>query len=233
MASSFGRFSGAFTALALAATSVALADKPTPNPNPAGRAVIRGSGSDITIVYETPKAAATEVQATLAEDPVAQALRLKTAGEDDASIVAFLRLHQASIPEVIDSDVVREFRKAGAGPSVIAVLNSFAAVDIGETAEGAPARELPPPQVAYMGAYPDLVGMGYPFYGSGFYGGGYFAGGDFGYGKRHFSGKFGKHGFRGGNGGHLGRPNFPRPHSSRSGPAMRAGRPASRPHAGR
>ena len=225
-----GRLSAAIVAAALVACS-------TPSPalpnTPRERAVIRGSGSDITIVYETPKAAATEVQATLAEDPVAQALRLKTAGEDDASIVAFLRLHQASIPEVIDSDVVREFRKAGAGPPVIAVLNSFAAVDIGETAEDAPAQELPPPQVADMGAYPDLVGMGYPFYGSGFYGGGYFAGGDFGYGKRHFGGKFGKHGFRGGNRGHLGRPNFPRPHASRSGPAMRAGRPASRPHAGR
>ena len=209
------------------AASTVLADTPP------GRAVIRGTGSNVSIVYENPKAAATEVQASLAEDPVDEALRRKTAGEDDAAIIAFLRLNQASLPEVIDSEVLREFRRAGAGPSVIAVLNSFAAVDIGETAEGSPVQPLPPPQVAYAGAYPDLVGMGYPFYGGGYYGGGYFAGGELGFGKRHFGPKFGMHGFRGRNGGHFGGRPSPRPHPSRGGPAARAGRTASRPLARR
>jgi hypothetical protein len=229
MASASGRDSVALAAFALAAlamSSVGLAD----TSRPTGRAVIRGTGSDITIVYESAKSAATEVRASLAEDPVAEALRLKSGGQDDAAIIAFLRLHEASLPDVIDSEVVRDFRKVGAGPSVISVLLSFAAVDIGETAEGAPVQELPPPQAAYAGAYPDLVGMGYPFYGGGYDGGGYFAGGDLGFGKRHhFGPSFGKHGFRGRNGGHFGRPSFPRPHSSKGGRATRAGRPASHP----
>ena len=185
------RFPVALAAAALGsfpAASTVFAD------TPGGRAVIRGTGSNISIVYEAPKPPAMEVRASLAEDPVDEALRRKSAGEDDAAIIAFLRLHQASLPEVIDSEVLREFRKAGAGPSVISVLNSFAAVDIGETAEGSPAQELPPPQAAYTGAYPDLVGMGYPFYGGGYFGGGSYIG-DFG--KHRGGGKrFGRHGSR-------------------------------------
>lgn len=185
------------------------------------RAVIRGTGTDVTIVYETPKAPATEVRASLAEDPVAAALRRKASGEDDAAVIAFLRMNQASLPEIIDSDIVRDFRRAGAGEDVISVLASFTAVDIGETAEGGPVQQLPAnTDIPYPGAYPDLVGMGYPFFGS--YGGGSFGGGDFG--KR-----FGRHGRR--SGFHFGKPSFPRGHSPKGRPFPTHGRRgASRPH---
>jgi hypothetical protein len=221
MATASGRLSvalAAFAAAVLASSSAAFAEtKP-------GRAVIRGTGSEITIVYETPRSA-TEVRASIVEDPLAQALRRKTDGEDDAAIIAFLRMHQASLPEVIDSEIVRDFRREGAGPSVISVLLSFAAVDIGETAEGGPVRELPPPQAADTGAYPDLAGMGYPFYADGgFYGGGY--GGDFGRFGRHF----GKHGFRGRDGFSFRKPFFPKPHvSSGRSQRTRSALPAPRP----
>jgi hypothetical protein len=223
-----GRRSALSVALAAALPSTAaLADTPTP----AGRAVIRGTGSHVTIVYETPKARATEVRASLAEDPVAAALRHKTSGEDDAAIIAFLRMHQASLPEVIDSEIVQDFRRAGAGEDVISVLASFTAVDIGETAEGGPIQQLPPaPDVPYAGAYPDFVGMGYPSFGSD--GGGYFAGGDFGFGKGHFGRKFGGHGFRGRDGFRFGKPSFPMRHVSKGRPHVtRAERSAPRPHA--
>jgi hypothetical protein len=234
MVTASGRRSAVLATAALAswfAGSVALADTPTPH----GRAVIRGTGSDVTIVYETSKAAATEVRASLAEDPVAEALRLKTGGEDDAGIIAFLRMNQASLPEVIDSDIVKDFRRAGAGEDVISVLASFTAVDIGETAEGGPIQQLPAnTDVPYPGAYPDLVGMGYPFFGG--YGGGYFVGGDFGrFGKGHFGRHSGKHGFRRHSGSRsFGKPFSPKRHPSRvHSPTMRGGRPAPRPRGSR
>ena len=221
MATTSGRLSVAFAAAVLASSSTTFAETRP------GRAVIRGTGSDITIVYETPKSTPTEVRAAVVEDPVTQALQLKTSGGDDATIVAFLRLHQASLPEVIDSDVVRDFERAGAGPSVISALLSYSAVDIGETAEDGPVQQLPPPQVAYTGAYPDLVGSGYPFYGD--YSGGYFGGGGYG-GFDKGRGHFGNHRPRG-RGGFSFRQPFPQPHGSRMGsPRTRSGLPASRPH---
>ena len=200
MATASGRRTVRLTALAAAALawiSFARADS-----QPAPRAVIRGTGSDVTIVYESAKAAPTAVRASIAEDPVTLALQRKSAGEDDAAIVAFLRMHHASIPDVIDSDVLRDLRIAGAGEDVISLLLKYTAVDIGETAEGGPVQELRPPQVAYAGAYPDLVGMGYPFYG-GFYGDG-FSGGGF-LGRKHF----GRHGTHGRGSFRAGRHSFP------------------------
>jgi hypothetical protein len=64
-------------------------------------------------------------------------------------------------------------------------------VDIGPTSDDA---EAPPAQSydasAYGGAYPDLAGMGYPFYGGGSYGGGF-------YGRGHFGNHVAHHGSRG------------------------------------
>jgi hypothetical protein len=224
MATASGRRTAALAFAALIFISFARADS-----QPQPRTVIRGTGSDVTIVYETSKAAPTEVRASLAEDPVAEALRLKTGGEDDAAVIAFLRMKQASLPEVIDSEIVKDFRRAGAGEDVISVLASFTAVDIGETAEGGPVQQLPATMdVPYPDAYPDLVGMGYPFFGS--YGGGLFVGGDFGKsGRGHFGRHSGKHGFRRHSGSHsIGKP-FSRGHPSRAhSPTPRAGRPASR-----
>jgi hypothetical protein len=193
---------GAVMAAALLASVTVLRGDTAPK----SRAVIRGTGSDVTIVYETPRTRATEVQATVAEDPIAQALRRKAAGEDDAAIVAFLRLHQASFPEVIDSDVIQEFRLAGAGQDVISVLLQYTAVDIGPTSEDAEVQPMPAAQTAYAGAWPDLAGMGYPFYGDYGYGGGYFGGGY-------------------GGGRHFGKPDFGR-HDGPGRPVFHSGRPA-------
>jgi hypothetical protein len=191
-------------AAVIASALLALATVLRGDTPPKSRAVIRGSGSDVTIVYETPRTRAAEVRATVAEDPVAEALRRKTQGEDDAAIVAFLRLHQASFPEVIDSDVIQEFRLAGAGQDVVSVLLQYTAVDIGPTSEDAEVQPMPATQTAYAGGYPDLAGMGYPFYGDyGFGGGGYFGGG-------HFGRKgFGRHDGHGRPAFHPGRPGFP------------------------
>ena len=131
------------------------------------RAVIRGTGTDVTIVYRAPTTAFPKVETPLLADPVTEALRRKASGGDDTSIIAFLRLNQADLPSVIDADVIRDFRRAGAGQPLIAVLSTFAAVDIGETAEGAPVQmSQSSAEMAYGGTYPDLVGMGYPFFSS-------------------------------------------------------------------
>jgi len=140
------------------------------------RAVIRGTGKDVTIVYRVPRTASPDVKASPAPDPLTEALHRKASGDDDGAVVAFLLRNQAGLPDVIDADVVRDFRRAGAGEPVIAALSTFAAIDIGETGEGAPVQAPQP-------SYPDLVGMGYPYLSS--YGG-YFSGG--------FGRHFGRHG---------------------------------------
>ncbi|HTY43356.1 MAG TPA: hypothetical protein VMH79_15910 [Thermoanaerobaculia bacterium] len=141
---------------------------------PASRAVIRGSGNDVTIVYQAPvrPKALPAPGAAAADDAVARALRMKTAGASDQTVIAFLRRNQADVPDVVDADVIKDFRKAGASDAVVALVSRYAAIDIGETGEGgaAAAFPYPEPQAAYPGAFPDLANLGYPFYGSGGYG---------------------------------------------------------------
>ena len=174
----------AVVAVAFASPFALLADSPESHT----RAVIRGTGKDVTIVYRSSPRPASQVRPSVAPDPVAEALALKKSGDGDAAVIAFLQQNEANLPDVIDADVVRDLRRAGAGESVISALVMLSAVDIGETGEGSPVQA---PQAAAeppYGAYPDLVGMGYPFYGS--YGGGYFGGGYFRGGR---DGGFGKH----------------------------------------
>lgn len=175
----------AVVAVAFASPFTALADTPDTNT----RAVIRGTGKDVTIVYRSSPRPPSQARPSVAPDPLAEALRLKKSGDDDAAIIAFLQQNEADLPDVIDAEVVRDLRRAGAGEPVISALAMLSAVDIGETGEGSPAQAPQQAPEAPYGAYPDLVGMGYPFYGS--YGGAYFGGGNFGGG--HFRGGFGKH----------------------------------------
>jgi len=152
------------------------------------RAVIRGTGKDVSIVYRTPLQARPPAEASSTADPLAEALRLKKLGADDASVIDYLRQNEAALPDVVDSGTIRQLRRAGAGNSVIATLSTLAAVDVGETSDDA---EAPPMQTfdasSGAGSYPDLAGMGYPFYGDGFYGGGGYGGGFSG------RGRFGNH----------------------------------------
>jgi hypothetical protein len=144
------------------------------------RAVIRGTGSDVQVVYEAPTAPP-RLGRAVAFDPMAEALRRKASGADDANVVGFLRQHLADLPPTIDSSVVREFRRAGAGDSVVDFLSTHTALDIGVTAESAP-RGAPSGSAETLSpgdAYSDLAGSGYPFYGSayGYGGSGYAPGG--------------------------------------------------------
>src|SRR5262245_30432933 len=182
MGNGFGLRRAVVVAVAFTSPFVALADTPDTNT----RAVIRGTGKDVTIVYRSSPRPQKQVSPSVAPDPMAEAIRLKRSGDDDAAIIAFLQQNEADLPDVIDADDVRELRRAGAGEHVISALATLSAVDVGETGEGSPVQVLPPPAEPTSGAYPDLVDMGYPFYGS--FGGGYFGGG----GGR-FHGGFGKH----------------------------------------
>ena len=151
------------------------------------RAVIQGKGKDVTIVYRAPSEPARSLGGSRAADPLGEALRRKKDGADDDALIAYLRQNEAAMPDVVDAGVLRRLRQAGAGDSVIAAISTLAAVDIGRTSDdsgSAPAlRETP---TVYGGAHPDLVGMGYPFYGGGY--GGFSGGG--------LVGHRGSHGFR-------------------------------------
>jgi len=141
-----------------------------------GRVTIRGTGSSVTL-ERTPAAAASSARRIArprasAEAPfapsapegvLAEVVRLKTAGADDAMALAYLRLHQGELPPVIGSEDVTALRRAGAGKPLLFALATLAAVDIGATGEGRPSPEA----VAYEPAGEEegpgyAVAYGYP-----------------------------------------------------------------------
>jgi hypothetical protein len=175
------RVRSAVLAAVAAAVSSARADS-----EQATRAVIRGTGNDVEVVYQAPVAPPRlGFVGVPAADPVREALALQASGAGDSSVVALLQRRQADLPAVIDASVVREFRKAGAGDSVVGFLSAHMAVDIGRTAEAVPRASAPAgAEMVYPGGeYADAVGAGYPFYGAG------------GYGSYGYAGRGGRGGF--------------------------------------
>ena len=173
-----------------AAVSFALAYSARAETESQTQAVIRGTGKDVTIVYRSSTKAAPLARALAEEDPLGEAIQMKSRGASDESVISHLLLHRAEIPPVVAADAVGQFRKAGVGQPVIAFLSTLAAVDIGETGEGgeivaAPMTGIGPGYATGM----DWAAAGYPM--GGYYGaGGYFGlGGRFGRG-----GHFGAHG---------------------------------------
>jgi hypothetical protein len=155
-----------FSILTLA--SVAPAEDQPPGQT---RITIRGSGTDVTI--ERAPAPAFSVGKGVVgarTDILAEAVRLKADGFDDATVVDYLRVHRVDLPAVIDLENVHRLRTAGAGDSVVSYLSTLAALDIGPTGEGgAPVvvSSVPEGEGAYGAPY------GYYMDGGGYYGGGY------------------------------------------------------------
>jgi hypothetical protein len=131
-----------FRPLTLAAVLAALpavaaaADAAGETPSGRQRITIRGTGSSVEVER-------TEVSARRQTGPRAepagvldQAADLKARGASDASVVDFLRAHQASLPPIIEARDIRTLRKAGAGQAVVTWLTTVTAVDIGDTGEG-------------------------------------------------------------------------------------------------
>ena len=117
---------------ALVSVSVARGDTPGRT-----RVTIRGTGSDVVIERSAASVTKRVPQtAAFPAGPLGEAIRLKSQGAGDAAVIAYLRAHEAELPPVIDSEDVKQLRKAGAGRSVVAYLATVAAVDIGETGEG-------------------------------------------------------------------------------------------------
>lgn len=150
------------------------------------RATIRGSGTNVTIVYRGGKQAPAQeaLKAPESAGVLAEAVRLKTRGADDTSVIAYLRANQADLPPVTEAAVVKQLRKAGAGEALISDLSRMTALDIGETGE--------PGAVVMSPAAPQLAPYGMPYEGA--YGGGYALGAGYGYGGRGGM-RFGRHGF--------------------------------------
>jgi hypothetical protein len=148
------------------------------------RPVIRGSGNDVTIVYQSklhpklswsaPAPVGAPPAAPAADGPLEQAVKMKTSGASDQTVIAFLQRNEIDMPDVVDADTIKDLRKAGAGDALVSLVSRYSAIDIGETAEsaGAPVPQYDDPQEAYTGAFPDIANLGYPFYGGGGYGSG-------------------------------------------------------------
>src|SRR5262249_40314531 len=108
-----------FAALSLAAASasiaVAVADTaPT-------RAVIRGSGKGVTIVYRIRPAAPAGSAGTAAgspsaapADPLSEAIRMKKAGASDGAVADYLTAHENQIPDIVGAETLVALRRAGA-----------------------------------------------------------------------------------------------------------------------
>jgi hypothetical protein len=153
------------------------------------RPVIRGSGNDVTIVYQSklhpklswsaPAPAGAPPAAPAADGPLEQAVKMKTSGASDQTVISFLQKNEIDMPDVVDADTIKDLRRAGAGDAVVALVSRHSAIDIGVTPESAagPALQYDDQQEAYTGAFPDLANLGYPFYGGG---GGAFFGNQFG-----------------------------------------------------
>lgn len=151
-----------FAMLVAACAATALADNP-----PRTRVTIKGSGSSIAI--ERSEAAARRAPFVEERTPgvIGEAIRLKAAGANDASLLAYLRAHQAELPVVVDAEDARRLRKAGAGKAVFAYLTTVAAVEIGETGEGREPEGSPEAAASYGFETPSYeANYGYPFYGN-------------------------------------------------------------------
>jgi hypothetical protein len=101
------------------------------------RVTIRGTGSDVVIDRSAAPVTRRVPEApAFPTGPLVEAIRLKAHGASDTAVIAYLHAHEAELPPVVDSEDVKQLRKAGAGKSVVAFLATVAAVDIGETGEG-------------------------------------------------------------------------------------------------
>ena len=152
------------TLVVLASTSVARGDEVVRT-----RVTIRGSGSNVTI-EETlaPVRKPVFERRKVPTDTLGEAIRLKTEGANDVTVVAYLRVHEAELPPIIEAAAMSRLRRAGAGKSVAAYLATVSAVDIGETGKGwgpavsnAYAQETEAGMSAYDISYGYPVGGGY------------------------------------------------------------------------
>jgi hypothetical protein len=101
------------------------------------RVTIRGTGNDVVIERSAaPVTRRISEAAAISHGPLGEAIHLKAQGANDTAVIAYLHAHEAELPPVIDSEDVKQLRKAGAGKGVVAYLATVAAVDIGETGEG-------------------------------------------------------------------------------------------------
>lgn len=160
--------------IAGAVATSALADTPASDQS---RATIRGTGSDVTIVYRGkakpqvgpgPNAKSSRVEAAPRADVLTEAARLAAGGADEGSLISYLRTHQADLPVIVSADAMRRLKKAGAGPAVASELTRLSAVDIGDTAQGNPPVDRvfgAPPEMGEES--PSFYSNGYPVYASG------------------------------------------------------------------
>jgi hypothetical protein len=151
--------------LAAACAGAVLADSP-----PRTRVTIRGSGTSIAIERSKARSESVARRPPLSEEQagvIREAIRLKAAGAADASVLAYLRAHQAALPPIVDAEDSRRLRRAGAGKAVFAYLATVAAVEIGETGEGREPAASSEAAAAYDSGAPAYdANYGYPYYGN-------------------------------------------------------------------
>ncbi len=131
--------------------------------NARSRVTIRGRGTNVVIEGDR---ASFPSRLNAGGRLLAEAVRLKRKGEDDAAVIAYLRGHQGDIPSVIGAADVARLRRAGAGKGLVSYLLSVAAMDIGPTGEGSPLASNEPVYPMEAESPPYALPYGYPIYSS-------------------------------------------------------------------
>ena len=165
--------------LAVLPAVAAASDSPGDTSPGRQRVTIRGTGSSVEIERTQASARKQSSPATEPAGVIDQAADLKARGASDASIVDYLRAHQASLPPIIEARDIRTLRKAGAGQAVVTWLTTVAAVDIGETGEGHEAVVSAAPPSAESEGFP--YGQPYAWGADGGYGMPYYFSSGYGY----------------------------------------------------
>ena len=164
-------------ALALPGSLRSDASAPKAEPTtPAGRIVIRGSGSNVRLERETTPPAARRQFVASRSTVLDELARMGRSGVAAPVLMSYLRTHAKEVPKVVSQNDLDRLQQAGVGDAVVAYLTRTAAVDIGLSGEGSAS----PVYVAGAGTSgaetsvyaDDMGGSGYPWaYGSGY--GGY------------------------------------------------------------
>jgi len=136
------------------------------SPTPAGRVVIRGSGSDVRLERETKPPVARREFAPSRNPLLEDVVRMSKGGVSDAVVVAYLTTHRRELPKILSQDDQLRLQRGGVSDSVMTYLSRNSAVDIGVTGEGGRGGSVyaveSPSQEGYE-AYD--AAAGYPFYG--------------------------------------------------------------------
>ena len=126
---------------------------------------IRGTGNNIAIERSEARTRKSFSEAVaFVPSLLDEAIRMKAHGAADRTVISYLRAHESELPAIVDSEDVKELKRAGAGKGVLAYLATVAALDIGVTGE-APEAVVSVPSIPATDLETPYGMSGYPIFG--------------------------------------------------------------------